>query len=103
MHTTKKLCAAVMRERNITTAYALAKIFSTTSQTAHGWVTGKHAFGNAMALKCARLLSLNPAYCLACANWEREKDPTAKQAWKIIAETCPDIDEQLKALEKTAA
>ena len=85
MHTTAQLARAVMRRQNLTSAYSLGKLFGASPETALRWLKKQGSFGEENAIKCARLLSLNPTYVLACAAAERSKDKDARGYWKALA------------------
>lgn len=92
MQSTYALCRAIQRRHKIPSDYALAKMMKVTRQTASKWVNKKAFFSDENAIQCARLLSLSPAYVLACTRFEKAKSPEARAAWRLMAENAPDID-----------
>ena len=92
MHTTYDLCRAVQRRYNFTSAYMLAKKMGVSNKAAQNWVNKKGGFSTANAVKCAELLSLQPAYVVACVNFEKEKEPQAREFWKGLVDKLPEKD-----------
>ena len=97
MHTTHQLARAIQSRYKKTSAYGLAKLMSVSNQTACAWVNKETRFSTESAIKCAELLSLQPAYVVACAMFEKESSEEAKAFWKHLADNLPADFEDEKA------
>ena len=77
-------------------SYRLSVVLETSHQALANYQKGIRPMDDRIALKVASLLDLSPAYVLACAHAEREKDSAVIAAWAALANqfapTCwPDL------------
>ena len=97
MHTTYHLCREIMRRNNLTSGYGLSKLMGFSHQSTGRWLHKRGAFSTDAAIKCAELLSLNPAYTVACARCESEQTDSARKFWESL------VDELKEPEQKTHA
>lgn len=67
------------------TDYRLAKVLQIAHVTIHGYLKKGRAMDDSIAIRCAKLLDLEPAYVVACCHAERSTDVEAARLWQEIA------------------
>jgi hypothetical protein len=90
MHTTLSLIDEVIALHHLRSDYALAKFLNVTPMTVTRWRGGGH-MSDEMAVKVAHVLSLPPAYVLACMGAQRAEAGTESSGtWRQIADAFRD-------------
>jgi hypothetical protein len=93
MHSTPQLLDAISEKHGGATDYRIAKLLGTSTSAVTSWRKGRAAFSLDYAHKVAELLSWDPAYVVACVEWERaekdarlERTDEIKATWEKIAQ-----------------
>ena len=66
--------------------YRLAKVLQIRHGTIWGYLKKGRTMDDPVAIKCAKLLDLDPHYVVACCHAERSTDIEAVKVWQEIAE-----------------
>lgn len=76
-----------LRNRYECSDYALREKIGVTQTAISSYRTGKTHFDDAVSLKVAELLDLEPGYVLSCIHAERTKRPEVKAVWEKMAKS----------------
>ncbi len=82
---TTEFLDAVRARHGLTSDYQLARFLGVKQPTVSRYRTGGGSFDEAMCLKIARALELEPGYVLAAIAAERAKPAEVKAAWSALA------------------
>lgn len=103
MHTTVELIDAAKAKLGVETDYRLAKVLGWRPSVVSNYRVGRSTLANTQAVQLARVLEIDAAYVLACANYERETDAEPRAAWLEIAGQVRKSREQIARLLRRAA
>lgn len=67
------------------TDYRLAKVLQISHVTMNGYLKKGRAMDDPIAIRCAKLLELEPVYVVACCHAERSTDVESAKLWQEIA------------------
>lgn len=65
--------------------YRLAKVLQISHTTVWGYLKKGRAMDDAVAIRCASLLDLDPVYVVACCHAERSTNVETTRLWEEIA------------------
>ena len=85
-HTTVEFLDGLKDRLKIKSDYQLAKELGVSHTRISNWRRGRNTFDERIAVQVAHLLTLDPAYVLACMAAERSKRADVKTAWKKAAQ-----------------
>lgn len=85
METTADFLDALRVKLNLPSDGRLAVYFGMQRQHLSKYRTLGHTFDDAMSLRVADILELDPAYVLACMHHQRAKQAEVKQVWERLA------------------
>lgn len=85
-HTTIEFLDGLKDRLKIKSDYKLAKELGVSHTRISNWRRGRNTFDERIAVQVAHLLTLDPAYVLACMAAERSKRADVKTAWKKAAQ-----------------
>ena len=85
MHTTNQLLDAIKARHGITSEYRLTRTIGITDNTLRNYRHGATVPDDAVAVKLAEMLELDPGYVVACVHAERAKEPQLRKVWEGIA------------------
>lgn len=85
MERTADFLNAIKARYGYTSDYQLSKALQLTTGAIGHYRAGRSKLDDAIALKVAELLDLDPGYVLACVHAERAKAPNERNAWIELA------------------
>jgi hypothetical protein len=77
---------ALKTKLGLTSDYAVAKALNVPRATVSNWRTRRSHFDDAIALRVAALLGIDPAQIIAAAHADRARGPELKQVWQRITD-----------------
>ncbi len=87
----------VMRVHSIPSDYALAKVLGVTKQTVSRYRAGIGQFDDAVALRVAHLLNVEPGIVLIDMHAERTKNDDVRTVWEQVSAGFPALLLQAKS------
>lgn len=87
----------IMRRKRIPSDYALAKVLGVTKQTVSRYRLGLSQFDDAVALRVAELMSVNPGLVLIDMHAERTKNDEVRSVWEKVSAGFPALSLQAKS------
>jgi len=85
MHTTTELLDLLSERNGGVSDYRLSRLIGVRRTAVSNWRRGVSHFGNAEAIRVAKLLNFDPAYVMACANRERSRTDEERAIWERVA------------------
>lgn len=93
MHTTNEILDQIAIKFDHCTDYRLGKLLNTSSSAITNYRQGKNFLSQTFAIRAAALLEWDPAYVIACVEWERagrdsrlEQTDEIRATWEKIAQ-----------------
>jgi transcriptional regulator with XRE-family HTH domain len=96
MHTTNQLLDELSEKHSGATDYRLSKLLNTSTQTVSNWRRGRSSLSVEFAHRIAALLEWEPAYVVACVEWER----AARESTDALEQTGEILNTWQKIAEK---
>lgn len=91
MSKTREYLAALKKQYNIQSDYALAKLLAVPRGNISNYQLGKSNFEDDMCIKVAGLLRLDPVKVIADVHADRAKKDSERQFWRQLAKRVPNL------------
>lgn len=96
MHTTIQILDAISAKHGGATDYRVSKLLGTSTGALANWRTGRTTLSHDYALRAAAILDWDPAYVMACMEFERAEKDARLEATDEIKATWSKIAERFK-------